>query len=74
MLKQEPLEQVWMNFLMPRNYVACVIFAFSGTLLAQNQSSTVCRSVGQALQLMGMGSFLRILGSLYDTPNSGKGI
>lgn len=73
-LNKEVTEFDWINVLMPRSYVACAALAFSGTILSQMRSSTLLRSIGQSLQLLAMGSLVRIMGSVYDTSNSGKGI
>lgn len=74
MMNREAEEYDWMTVLMPRSFAVSAAYVFGGTILSQSQSSLILQSVGQVGQLMGVLALLRTLGSLYDTPNSGKGI
>lgn len=74
MMNREAEEYDWMTVLMPRSFAVSAAYVLGGTILSQSQSSLILRSAGQVGQLIGVLAFIRTISSLYDTPDSGKGI
>jgi hypothetical protein len=71
---RETVELDWMSVLTPRSFAVSAGYVLIGTILSQNQSSVVLRSSGQVAQLLGVLALIRTISSLYDSPDSGKGI
>ena len=73
-LKREMPEMDWMTVLAPRSYAVSAGYVLIGTILSRSQSSVILQSVGQAAQILGVFTFIKTMSSLYDAPDSGKGI
>lgn len=74
-LNKEVPEMDWMTILVPPSYAVAAGYVFVGTILSQNQSSLILRSLGQAGQILGAFTLIRKLSAFYYAPSgSGKGI